>query len=491
MIKPFLYIFSEGGNIVEEKDKKENDIEEEIEEQVVPPKRDFEEELLSIIRSNVPLSEIREKLDDYHDNDIASVFPKLSEVERKRLYKALSDEEISDIFSYLDDVEAYIKELTKEKAADIIESMDADDAVDVLNELDDSTRSEIIELMDEESQSDVKLIDSYSEDQIGSKMTTNYVFVRVNISVKDAMKSIVTQAADNDNISTIYVVDESDCFYGIIDLRDLVIARQGTPLEEIISTSYPYLYAKELIVDCIEKLKDYSEDSIPVLDDDNHIIGVITSSDVVEVVDEELGEDYAKLGGLSTEENIDEPIKVSVKKRIPWLIILLFLALAVSTITGFFGKVIDKLAYLVFFQSLILDMAGNVGTQSLAVTIREISNEELTGKSFWKLTFREVRIGLVNGLILGAVSCVFCSIYLLISRDMPLPTVILSSLCIGLSVLVAMILSSANGAIIPMIFKKVKIDPAVASGPLITTLNDMVGICTYYGLAMILLMNIV
>ena len=340
------------GNNAAETPPKENDFS-------VPNKRDYEEELLAIIQSDLPSEEIREKLTDYHDNDIASVFGELTQANRRKLYHILSDDEISDIFSYLDNVEDYIAELDAEKAADIIESMDADDAVDVLDELEDDTRNEIIDLMDDEAVEDIEMISSYGENTVGSRMTTNFISVPDNYSVKQAMKSVIDQAAENDNISTIYATDEQGAFRGAIDLRDLVIARSTQDLKEIITESYPYVYAAEDIADCIEKLKEYSEDSIPVLDNENRILGVITSADIVEAVDEEMGEDYAKLGGLTEEEDLSESTAKSVRKRLPWLIILLFLGLGVSTVVGLFDHVIDRLAYLVFFQSMILDMAGN------------------------------------------------------------------------------------------------------------------------------------
>ncbi len=473
---------------MEEKERDNIQGETSLQEVVAPPKRDYEEELLYIIQSEITYAELKEKLGDYHDNDIASVFSLLSEDERKKLYKALTDEEISDIFSYLENVEDYIAEIDAGKAADIIENMDADDAVDVLEELEDDTRREIIDLMDDDAVEDIEMISSYGDDMVGSRMTTNFISVEKSNSIKQAMRSVITQAAENDNISTIYVTDENGAFCGAIELRDLVIARSTQLLEEIITESYPYVYATEYIADCIEDLKDYSEDSIPVLDNDNKILGVITSSDIVEVVDEELGEDYAKLAGLSEEEDLEEPTVKSVRKRLPWLIILLFLALAVSTVVGLFDKVIDQLAYLVFFQSMILGMAGNVGTQSLAVTIRVLSNDDVDGKTMGRLILKELRVGLFNGLIVGGIAFVASAVYMYAIKSTETP--LLAALCIALAMAVAMIVSSFFGTMIPMIFKKLKIDPAVASGPLITTVNDMVAVCVYYSLAMLLLMGL-
>ena len=177
------------------------------------------------------------------------------------------------------------------------------------------------------------------------------------------------------------MIDDEDKFYGAIDLKDLIIAREYTDLEDPISHSYPYVKDHEKVADCIEQIKDYAEDSIPVLQEDGTIAGIITSQDIVEAVDDEMGEDYAKLAGLTAEEDLNEKLTESVKKRLPWLIILLFLGMVVSSVVGAFESVVAVIPIVMCFQSLILDMAGNVGTQSLAVTIRVLMDEELTAKA--------------------------------------------------------------------------------------------------------------
>lgn len=472
--------------------EKQNDIIEDIENRDPNlSKRDFKHEIIDIIRSNSSYDEIRESIHDYHDNDIASALEDLTPEERKRFYRIIGDEEISDVFAYLDNVEDYIEELDAESAADIIEEMDADDAIDLLDELEDDKREEIMQLLDDEAQKDINLIQSYDDDVIGSKMSTNYVSFNKKLSVKQAMRSLVDQAADNDNITTIYALNDDETFYGAIELRDLVIAREGTPLEDIIATSYPRVYATETISDCIEQLKDYSEDSIPVLDNHDMLIGVITATDIVEVVDEEMGEDYAKLAGMTEESDIDESVFTGMRKRLPWLLILLVFGLVVSSVVGIFEQVISGLTLIVCFQSLVLDMAGNVGTQSLAVTIRVLMDENLYFKDKIRLVGREVRIGFCNGILLGVLSFILIGLYITFIKNNSLATGFLVSGCIGVSLLVAMVISSFVGTVIPMMFKAIKVDPAVASGPLITTINDLVAVTTYYGLAWILLINVI
>ncbi len=460
----------------------------------IPEKPDYIEEILAIINGKLSSSEIREQLSLYHDNDIAEVIPELSFNARKKLYKILGVEWISDIFAYLEDAHEYLLELGNEKAADVIESMDADDAVEILDDLPEESKNQLLPLIEPEAQKDIELIVSYDDELIGSRMTTNFISIKNTFTVKQAMRSVISQAAENDNITTIYVVDDNEEFFGAIELRDLVIAREKTPLSNIIITNYPYLYANENTDDCIEKIKDYEEDSFPVLDTDNKLIGIITATDVVVAVDEQLGEDYVKFAGLTEEEDLNEPLLKSVKKRIPWLFILLFLGMLVATVIQSFQAFIPPSLIIIYtFQSLILGMSGNSGTQSLAVTIRLINDDELKFKEKLKFVFKEIRVATLNGLIIGAIAFVFIGLYIQFIEKSFIQTFGVSgfaiSLCIGISLLIAMIIAGLDGTLIPLIFKKIGIDPAVASGPLITTINDLVAVLVYYGTSILLLVN--
>ena len=450
----------------------------------------FLNEILTILRSGADSRTLNDRLSDYHDNDIAEAFEQLNENERKALYPVLGAERISEIFCYIEDPDEYLRELGIDGAAQVLSLMDSDDAVDVMDDLDLSTRKRLVDLMDDDSSQDVKLIMSYSDDEIGSLMTTNYIVIKNTLNVRQAMQELISQAGENDNISTVYVTNKHDRFFGAIDLKDLIVARADTPLSDIIMLSYPYVSDHAKIDECIERLKDYAEDSIPVIDGSKRLIGVITAEDLMEASDEELSEDYAKLGGLSEQEDLEESTFVSVKKRLPWLIILLFLGIGVSSIVGIFETVVAILPIVICFQSLILDMAGNVGTQSLAVTIRVLADDQVSGADKLRLVTKEMRIGFFNGLFLGIMAFMFIGGYICIFKHNPVHYAFLISGCVGLSLMVAMVISSLVGTLIPILFNKIKIDPAVASGPLITTVNDLVAVISYYGLVWILLINV-
>ncbi len=450
----------------------------------------IQEELLAILRSPLSKEELNDSLRDYHEKDIADALEELTPEERQRLYPILGAEYVSEILTYVEDPDKYFAELNIESAAKILSEMDSDDAVDVLEELDDDVQKQIVELMDEETSRDIQLILSYEDDEIGSIMTTNFIQIHYTLTVRQAMRELVRQAGENDNISIIYTVDDGNRFYGAMDLKDLIIAREGTKLEDLISTSFPTVHDHDKISECLERIKDYAEDSIPVISNEGFILGVITSQDIVEVVDDEMGDDYAKLAGLTAEEDLKEKTVQSMKKRLPWLIALLVLGIIVSSVVGVFEAVVAVLPIVMCFQSLILDMAGNVGTQSLAVTIRVLMDEELTAGQKFGLVWKEVRVGFCNGLFLGSVTFLFVGLYVWIFKKQPPNIAFLISGCVGLALLMSMIISSLVGTLIPMFFHKIKVDPAVASGPLITTVNDLVAVVTYYGLTWILLINV-
>ena len=455
-------------------------------------KKNYVQEILDIIHSGLPQAELAEKLSDYHENDLADALADLTAEERRKLYAILGVEQVAEIFSYLDDAEPYLKELPPEEAAQVVSHMDSDDAVDALDDLEEEDKEKIVHQMDKvdkDAADDVKLLLSYDENEIGSCMTTNYICIRKDMTIRQAMSELVKQAGENDNISTLYVVDENEHFYGAIDLKDLIVARADDSLEKLIARSYPYVTDHEKISDSIDRIVDYAERSLPVLNESGKLLGIITSADVVELVDDQMGDDYAKLGGLTSEEDLNEGVFQSVKKRLPWLVALLFLGMLVSSVVGAFESVVAVLPIVICFQSMVLDMAGNVGTQSLAVTIRVLVDENLTTSKKLHLLFKEMRVGLVNGALLAVMALGFLGVYIHFFKAYAWGQAFLLSGCVGISLIVAMVISSLVGTVIPMLFHKIHIDPAVASGPLITTINDLVAVVVYYGLAMIVLIE--
>lgn len=459
-------------------------------EDEIPAHPDYKGEIVGIIRSNTTPRMMRESISAYHENDIATALELLNREERIKLYGVLDTDTIASVFEYCEDLGDYLGELPVRRRVSILESLEVTTAVEYLKGIEKGERALMIDLMEETAKREIAFSISFDDDEIGSKMTTNFVAIKRGNSVRAAMRELIAQAAENDNISTIYVIDDDGTLFGALDLKDLIIARDTADLESVTKTSYPYVYADEEIESCLERIKDYSEDSIPVLDRSNRVRGVLIAQDITDLVNDVLGDNYAKLGGLSAEEDLEEPLVRSVWKRLPWLSVLLALGMLVSGVVGLFENIVAHLATIVCFQSLVLGMAGNVGTQSLAVTIRVLMSDDVGAKEKRRLFFKEARVGLINGIILGLLSFAIVGGYLCLLKGETAVLAFSVSACTGLALVVAMFFSSIAGTAIPMLFKKMNIDPAVASGPLITTVNDLVAVVTYYGFAWLLLINI-
>ena len=453
-------------------------------------KKDFTQEIAVVIRAAKSENNLRSLLKGYHPRDVAKAIALLTDTERQRLFHLLDAQALAEIFPYLDDAAHCLTELPEPLAAQVVAGMDAGDALDILRELPAEKKQAIAAHLDNDTRNDVRRLLAFHEAEIGSRMSGNFVCIPDTLTIRGAMSELVRQAGEHDNISTIYVVDKDEKFVGAIDLKDLIIARENDVLEDIISRSYPFVCEHEKINDCIDKIADYEEDSLPVLTKEGRIAGILTATDIVELVDDAMGDDYAKLGGLTSEEDLNEPTIISMKKRLPWLIILLFLGMGVSSVVGIFESVVAVLPIVICFQSLVLDMAGNVGTQSLAVTIRVLMDENLNTRKKLYLLGKEMRIGFFNGISLGLMALVFLGVYIHFFKKYAWLSAFLISGCVGLSLVVAMVVSSMIGTIVPMFFHKIHVDPAVASGPLITTVNDLVAVVTYYGLAMVFLIDV-
>ena len=461
--------------------------------EIIPGDRhpDYKGEIAALLRGNLAPGQLRNRLEDYHERDIAEALELLRRDERCRLYALLDAPTLAGVLEYTeDDMPTYLEELGIRKKLEILPLLDPSTAADiVLHEVDERAALRAFEPL-EVVRRDLSFLSSFDEDEIGSRMTTDFVSIRADMTVRQAMKELIRQAADTDNISTLYAVDANGVLVGAIDLKELIIARETTALDDILMTSYPYVYADELIEDCVERIRAYSEDSIPVLNADNRLCGALTAPVVAELVADELGEDYAKLGGLTAGEDLEEPLRRSVAKRLPWLVILLGLGLVVSSVVGLFERVVTHLTVIICFQSLVLDMAGNVGTQSLAVTIRVLMDEDVSPRQKLALVGKEARVGLMNGLLLGLLSFGAIGLYLMAAKGAAAAFAFSVSFCTGTALLVSMLLSSIIGTTVPILFKRLGVDPAVASGPLITTVNDLVAVTAYYGLAWLLLIEI-
>ena len=322
-------------------------------------------------------------------------------------------------------------------------------------------------------------------------MTRDYVSVQEGASVREAMRSLVRQAGERENVSTIYVVDAVGVLTGSIELARLIRAREGDALASVTERDIPAVNIGEDAAGCAARLRALGAEGAPVVDGMGRLRGALTAVELARIESGAMDEDYARLGGLTEGEDLCEPLRASVRKRLPWLLALLALGLVVSSVVGAFEQVVSRLPLIISFQSLVLDMAGNVGTQSLAVTIRVLTDRRAGRAQKLRLLAKETRVGAANGLALAVLSVAFIGLYLVLFKGQDAALALSVAFCTSVALAVSIVLSSAAGTVIPLVFDRLHIDPAVASGPLITTVNDLIAVVTYYGLAWLLLMRAV
>ncbi|KGR90581.1 magnesium transporter MgtE [Ureibacillus massiliensis 4400831 = CIP 108448 = CCUG 49529] len=442
----------------------------------------YDEELLRQLLLDGNIEEFREHYLALHPYDQAQFYEKVGPDIRKIIFLFLSPQELALIFEALEidnsEYEEYLKEMETSYAAEMLSVMDTDDAVDVLNELDEEHRDSFLEMMDSETVEEFHELLAYEEYTAGAIMTTEYVSILQNSTVRSAMNVLRNEAPNAETIYYVFVVDDQHRLTGVISLRDLIVSSEDTLIKDIMSDRVVYANVTADQEDVAQIFKDYDFLAVPVVDENNELVGIITVDDIIDVIDEEASDDYSKLAGISDVDDVNvNPFKAA-SKRLPWLIILLFLGMITATLMGQFEATLDKVAILALFIPLISGTSGNSGTQALAVAVRGIATGEIDGKNKLKLLFREISTGLITGIIcaLVVIGIIFFWKHSLII-----------GLLVGAAICCSIVVATIAGSFIPLLIHKMGIDPAVASGPFITTLNDITSILIYLGLASMLI----
>ncbi|WP_026583731.1 magnesium transporter [Bacillus sp. J33] len=438
----------------------------------------IDKDLLIQSLQNEEIDIFRNEFLDLHPYDQASFFKDLDEDIRAKIYLYLSPEEMASLFENLeideDEYKDVLAEMNPNYAADMLSQMYADDAVDVLNELDKDQVVSYLTIMDDESAKEIKDLLHYEEYTAGSIMTTEFVSLSANQTVRSAMYILKNEAPRAETIYYVYVVDEEKKLIGVISLRDLIVSDDDTMISEITNDRVVSVSVGEDQEEVARKIKDYNFLAVPVVDFQNHLLGIITVDDVMDVMEEEASDDYSKLAAVSDMDNIDRNPVSAARKRLPWLIILLFLGMLTASLIGRFEATLDQVAILAVFIPLIAGMAGNTGTQALAVAVRGIATGDLEKENKTKLVIREAGTGLITG---GTCGLLVTLIVYLWKGNFFL------GVLVGVSILFTLIVATLAGALIPLFMHRMKIDPAVASGPFITTINDIISILIYFGMA--------
>jgi magnesium transporter len=438
----------------------------------------YDEELLIRALQHEDLDLFRAEFIQLHSYDQAKFFSKVEDDLRVRLYHYLSPEEMAELFESLDiDEEDYkdlLAEMNPSYAAEMLSNMYADDAVDVLNELDKEQVVSYLTIMDDESAKEIKELLHYEEYTAGSIMTTEFVAISQNQTVRSAMYILKNEAPNAETIYYIYVVDEDKKLVGVISLRDLIISHDDVMISEIMSDRVMSVGVSEDQEAVARQMKDYDFLALPVVDFQHHLLGIITVDDIMDVMEEEASDDYSKLAGIADLDSIDRNPFHAAKKRLPWLIALLFLGMFTASLIGRFEATLDKVAILAVFIPLIAGMAGNTGTQALAVAVRGIATGDLEKENKLTLIIREAGTGLITGTTCGIVVSMIVYVW---------KGTFFLGILVGVSVMISLFVATLAGTLVPLLMHKLKVDPAVASGPFITTINDIISILIYFGLA--------
>ncbi|MCA1062072.1 magnesium transporter [Rossellomorea sp. AcN35-11] len=438
----------------------------------------YDEDLLIRALEEEDLDVFRSEFVHLHSYDQAKFFSKIEEDLRNRLYHYLSPEEMAELFESLDideeDYQGILAEMNPTYAAEMLSNMYADDAVDVLNELDKDQVVSYLTIMDDESAKEIKELLHYEEYTAGSIMTTEFVAISKNQTVRSAMYILKNEAPNAETIYYIYVVDDEKKLVGVISLRDLIISHDDVMIGDIMSDRVMSVRVSEDQEAVARQMKDYDFLALPVVDFQQHLLGIITVDDIMDVMEEEASDDYSKLAGIVDLDSIDRSPFNAAKKRLPWLIALLFLGMFTASLIGRFEDTLDKVAILAVFIPLIAGMAGNTGTQALAVAVRGIATGDLEKENKMSLIIREAGTGLITGTTCGVVVSMIVYIW---------KGEFFLGILVGVSVLVSLFVATLAGTLVPLLMHKLKVDPAVASGPFITTINDIISILIYFGLA--------
>ncbi|WP_069659728.1 magnesium transporter [Arcticibacter eurypsychrophilus] len=419
---------------------------------------------------------------EYHATEIAILFSSLSQESRDRIISMLPSELASEVISEMDaeiHPERILENLHPERLSEIMEELDYDDATDILSQLSEDRQNEILSDLDEENASHIRNLLTYDEDTAGGLMNTQVLKINSRLTKTEALEEVIRQSEEMEEFYTINVVDDHNHLQGIVSLKDIIKSKNTVIIHDLIKEDFVYVKANTDQEEVAKLISQYNLTSIPVVDDEMHLLGRITFDDVIDVMEEENTEDILKISGVSEDEELSGNWKEAVKSRLPWLVINLGTAFLAASVIRYFEPTISKLVLLSGYMTMIAGMGGNTATQALAVTIRRISLTDLTDNQAYRTVLKEFTVGLINGACIGLIVLLFAIFY----DKNPL---------MGLVIFIAMtgnlVIAGIAGASIPLVLKRIGIDPAIASSIIITTFTDVFGFLLLLGLATKLLL---
>jgi len=431
---------------------------------------------------------LREFAEDAYAQDIAELLIELEDDQRDFFFGLLNIDKASDVLEEMNAemFSVLISSLSETRKVLILDAMSQDDIVDLLGDLPEERRKEIIAYLDIEDARDVRELLVYEEDTAGGIMTKDFVVLNKELSIYQAIDTLRETAPDAETIYYVFVVDKKERLVGVISLRELIVSKPNQLIKDVMNENVISVNVQDDQEEVASIVKKYDLLAVPVVDEEEKLLGIVTVDDVLDVMEEEATEDILKFAGSSELEDMEEErffrkIYFSVRSRLPWLIITIFGGLLSSNVVKNFQGVIDQDATLALFMTMLAGMGGNVGTQSSTLTVRSIAMGFIEGSEVVKTVAQEMLTGLFVGLVCASISGVAATMI----GGSPMIGVI-----VGLSMCANMFTAATIGTIVPITFKKIGVDPAIASAPFITTIVDITGLTIYFTLATILTQTI-
>ncbi|WP_291865566.1 magnesium transporter [Maribacter sp.] len=425
-------------------------------------------------------SQLKFLLEEVHYADVAEIFNELKETEATYLIKLLESDKTSDVLTEVDDNlrEAILGNLSSKEIAEELEELDTDDAVDIIAELSEERQQEVIsKIVDEEHKEEIKELLAYDEDTAGGLMAKELVKVYDTWTVAGCLRRIRGQAEEVTRVHSVYVVDKEDKLVGRLSLKDLVVAKNEQKIADIYISKVDYVNVHDDVEDVAKVMSKYDLDAIPVVDDNKTLLGRITIDDIVDVLKEEADKDYQLAAGITQDVEADDSILELTRARLPWLFLGLIGGIGAFLIMEGFQNTFEKYAVLFFFTPLIAAMAGNVGVQSSAIIVQGLANDDVKGSINSRL-IKEMLLAALNGTILA----MFLFLFVWVTKGE-----MNTAFAISASLVVVIIVAGLIGTFVPLFLNKRGIDPAIATGPFITTSNDIFGILIYFWIAKMVL----
>ncbi|RMF42826.1 MAG: magnesium transporter [Planctomycetota bacterium] len=419
---------------------------------------------------------VAELLEPLHPADIADLIEQLDEDERAALIAAWGREIDGDVLSELDEAirEPLIEVLPPEVLAEAVRELDSDDVVDLVEDLEDEAKSKLLESLEEADRVEVESSLSYPEYSAGRLMQRELVALPEDWSVGQAIDWLRSQDDLPDQFYHIILVDEQHHPTGYVALGRLLASRRDTPLKSLCEDSFRTIGVLDKESDVAYLFNHYHLISAPVVDEDGRLVGVITIDDAMAVLDEENEEDLLRLAGVSDEASLSDSVTETAKGRAVWLLVNLVTAIVASLVIDLFSDAIDRLVALAVLMPIVASMGGNAGTQTMTVAVRALATRELTAKNAMRVAWREIKVGAINGMGFGVLMAVVAGLWFGVPM---LPLVIAAAMFLTL------VAAALGGILVPLVLDRLRIDPALASGPFVTTVTDVVGFFAFLGLA--------